>query len=380
MAYTDYLPSKACLLAPEYSAVSITIGDAPTTRYYSTGGSFISLTDFEESYNSTTVYWRDVTDPTEEYCEDVYEETGNATYTTGAYVKVSNIGLKFRYTGDIPLEITSISEANTYHPCAKNALDNFTNSEIWLCVGTTAEKNIVNGCMNSSYTSSAVAYEHRYLRLSFLANLAELDNTWGMVDGIGIYLGGMKNVASVDVSLDLGADSFTVDTRYKESLFISVTNFELITITLTPFIDGYNKRYDTTISTVVCGPYIELGSSLLGHTSSRVSTHAVVLSDGLEKTITERSYDTFSGAVEVLAADLQKVEFNLARATSGDYVFYTGTSTEIYDQRVYLGRLEYDSPIRNNAGIYDINISGQTQSYSVENPYVQFDSTNGAPV
>lgn len=384
MAYTDYLPTKAGILFPSMRTGEVTIDSQAISRTYLDGedtgpdSSYppMGLTSFKEAYNTTTIYYQDVVDSTPEYA--IGGGSGTVGYLTGDEVQVNALGLKYRYSGTEELEITA-GNFDTEHPSAINDTQIRANSTVWANLGPIDELAPFDGSNSSGYANSAGGVND-YGMLEFKFQLTPADVT----APVGLFLAGFTNVAKATLVFDDLVTPVTtvVAMTHRDKLFVLIpAETYYVTVTLASKEDSGsgNPTFKSAVSTVVYGYYSELGAQLTGHSQNRTAEFRAVVSDGIEKQMVVKAYDVFGGTITVESADLPLAEYLLAKATQGDYVFHTGTGEEIFDQRVYLGRIKYQSPISTN-NKYKIQISGQSLSYDVENPLVAPDSTSGYPV
>ena len=374
MGYIDWLPKKAVICAPMFNT-SVNDETNAARTYHSASASFFSYALHRISYANTFdgSEWLEYSDPTPEY--GIGGGTGASGYATGDEVQISDVGMKFKYAGIDELIVSDSSDLLNNHPMLLDDFGNRVNSTIWTPLGAVEDMKLFDG-------SSSTFYEHS---IGFPQLGARLRFTTGSpinLMGYMLHLVADAEYADVIIYENDGTvlDTFTVDMNFKTSLTLYFDESKFST-------SGGNETVQITLRSTykvtkifecfVSNKIYELGSQLYGHTSYRTSEFKTVISDGVEKSMVTKSYDVFDGHVLVDEADLQKAEYALAKATQGDYVFHTGTGKEIYDQRVYLGKIKYRSPIEDASGKYKINISGQSLSYGVENPLIAPDSTDG---
>lgn len=395
--YVDYLPTEAVIGEP----IRTTKGNSSTNQFYQ----FVPRTYYTPYDRTQTrpsygyINWGLAFDNLDNYhtigALPVSDAYGEGTYSTGAVVRDSLNLLEYRYAGIDDLIIDS-SNVNEYDP-SRTTDGGLTrsNSDIWVNQGTSNAFKSISGSMAES---SVIPYNYvgeggypgttdhyPFIVFTFRSAIFSLFGLHG-VDKVVIF------VTNYDGSSVI--ETLEIDTFHKDRLFLDLSSVVGGTWTTVFLI----KQAGLSLATDMRedGPSVaqimhfrdidflygetrttSLGSSLIGHTQSRVSEFKTVISDGVEKSMVTKSYDTFNGHVLVDEADLQKVEYALSKATQGDYVFHTGTGKELYDQRVYLGKIKYSSPIEDNSGKFKINISGQSLSYGVENPLIAPDSTDG---
>ena len=419
--YTDFLPTQSFVGVPDTSKKSITIGEGITERvFYNNSSVRLYKHYYSDGHDELLV------DSANEYAEGL-------TISTGDIVKVSSIGLKFRYAG---LDTFTVSSANINdkHPLNKDANDNFINQPAtWVSYGVIDELKPFDGSNNSilkvgseGVVSNSSAYT---LKIQFEIIGEFSDDSYLCLFGLKAFNGVSVKISPKTHSTKYSYGGYDVNgnpdphgeydengnhvgTLQETGVFLepaftkSFPNSDRLCFKLQTYYIGltsptsqrieiiFNNSYQTgpiinylkseiaSISVVnskhnITSPVNYLGSPLYGHSQNRVSEFKTVISDGVEKSMVIKSYDVWSGDILVDASNLQKVEHTLATATQGDYVFHTGTGQEIYDQRVYLGHIKYNSPINNPSGKYKIHLSGQSLAYGVENHLIASDSTDG---
>jgi len=358
MAYIDYLPNQALIASPQIATYYLQIGD--TTVKNSMYGMLCNYGDYptKGKVDTSTTPW---TITNEKVITDDAIEYTNGTINTGDLVKVSSLKLLYRYAGVDPLIINN-SNFNDFHPSLSS---NRTRSEF-------ASKNFVQcGAIRDISIAQDGSFSSFYKFDNIGVSIGHYKFVKIIPKEFKLLLVYFEDIAEIQIENIISGTVDYVDTKFKNKLAIVNETRDRMRITF-----GANSLNAKIYEIVVAYDYTNLGSSLKGHTSQRVSEYKTVISNGVEKTMTTKSYDTFSGSVHLPKEKLQEVEYALAQATQGDYVFHIGVQDELYDQRVYLGRIEYSSPLE-HPNSFEISISGQSLSYGVENPLIAPDSTDG---
>jgi len=367
--YEDFLPSQASLGTIEYMTKSVTVNGKVTSRQYYSNEMF-ELRHHETIDGERALF----IDSTPEYSE--------GTFTTGDEVKVSDIGLKYKYAGveDLVVDAATLDEK---HPLAKDNFNMLINRSIWVCMGVVDELKPFDGSSSSSLYSEL--HDIVIIKKKGLTQKEDggiffvYDAAFCNADIKGNYID--ENDENVEYQAYVGEHQYLdkmslLDIADPNASMLGLTKkSQLIEATLTN--DDENIG-NVSLSCLCYVRWTSLGSQLVGHSGNRVSDYKTVISDGAEKQIVAKSYDIFSGSVLVERADLKRTEYLLMKATQGDYVFHIGAGAQ-HDNRVYLGKLKYSSPIKNEK-YYQIDISGQSLSFDVKNPLVDENSTSGYPV
>jgi hypothetical protein len=414
MAYEDYLPTYTTLSRPATEEIIIipsSSGNKEVKR-----ASYSPL-DLEYGYIQTTISSPDLDitnytkiDDYNESLETAYANnygTGSTTHNIGDIVNAVSISgddskVLFRWAGISSLVVDNTS-ASFYenHPMLIDENGDRVNTD-WIPYGssnygmlwdgaTSTKFSIIDDVL-SDYSSESYSENYRF-NPTFMFTIQGGSATNKSISIFGLSC---KKIIVFADSFYGSDETFEIDMRYKDRLHLNLS----ATITYNIYIIGESvnvlggsmsdklPQAMPTVGMVVHTGITEiygvsfsydsytLGSQLMGHSSNRVSEFKAVISDGVEKSMVTKSYDVFDGYVLVDRVDLQKAEYALAKATQGDYVFHIGSGTELYDQRVYLGKIKYRSPIENGSK-YKISISGQSLSYGVENPLIAPDSTDG---
>jgi hypothetical protein len=381
MAYVDYLPTEALIIKP-----SIVTTGLPVTGYSERSLYEFPIMSYGYILASDTIEsasYINVGAMSQEHSN--YAQT---TYTEGSYVVDTVANLVFRCLS-ATLDCSTPSLYIENHPSRLNSDGTRATYDRWGCYGV--PNNYKHVSSSSSELLSLSAKDAVTIVDLFPASsvLPVLKFTFTFANPKLCLFGVDANKIIVELRQSGGTliEEFVIDMTYKDRIYLNLFTTP-ISCFATIYIVGessvqndYELIMDASpkIGTAVIPEAdfpISLGSQLMGHSSNRVSEFKTVISDGVEKSIVTKSYDTFDGHVMVDEADLQKAEFTLAKATQGDYVFHIGSGTELYDQRVYLGKIKYRSPIENGSK-YKISISGQSLSYGVENPLIAPDSTDG---
>lgn len=359
MAYKDYLPTQALIGIPRIKYIGVYFSPINQPKRLV----FDCISKFEKAVTPT---YSDVIDRSKEYAKGI-------TVNTGDIVKVTEIGLKYKYAGVDALVIND-DNFNSAHPSIFNEKGERVNGNLWTPMGYIDQYVPRDMATSTRYTFASGGLPK--LRITF-DTIATYDDAMG-VALFGITAG-YATVYLYDLS-DVLLDSFDIDTFNSNRIFIVVpTAAKKVEVVLggKPK-DGYRSGVVEVSAACVCD-ITYLGSQLIGHTSNRVSEYRAYLSDGIEKIETTKSYDKFSGHLLVDSSSLKKTEYALSEATQSDYIFHTGTGYELYDQRVYLGRINYSSPIEDNSNKYKIKVDGQSLSYKIKESPIQPDSTDGYP-
>lgn len=412
--YEAYLPNQASLGVIKLMEKSVTIDGKITRRKYYDNYSF-------------NIYYV-VDDYLKVLVEDTTPEYGITTYTTGDEVQVNEIGLKFKYSGVDDL-LVDANNFNEKHPLAKDDNNLYKNRDFWVVIGVVDELKPFDGSSKSSLYSHEFdilverkpvvgrpANDGTSMNVFFSGGNCEI-KTYGNRISYPVCLGGydengdLYDEGEFEISMPCfdqngNTTDFMINHNYEEYLAHHSTHENTDRISIKDILYPTNNGHDTVhkveatfksapenflindmlfvhhghvgISSICFVTWHSLGSKLIGHTSNRVSEFKTLMSDGVEKQIVSKSYDVFSGHILIDKENLKKTEYLLMKATKGDYVFHIGAG-ELHDNRVYLAKLKYSSPIENNSK-YKISISGQSLSYDVSNPLVNADSTEGYPV
>jgi len=323
--------------------------------------------------------------------EDTTPEYAETTYATEDEVQIHSLGLKYKYAGVDPLNTTG--NYHLYHPSAIDVNGQRVNGDIWVVSGTINEYSMIDETHSTKF--EAPNFGTVSVR-SGGGDSVDEDYALGFfLDGIGgesIYSSITFNFYKNGTTDDKVHPSFQVDLGLKDRVYIKVPTWSpggglnlyssveaiISSNRLVTHPEGSGSaKARIGMAALVWGK--EIGCALEGHIKNRTAEFKTVISDNAEKTVISKSYDTFSGTVLVESVDLPDAEVILSRATSGDYVFHTGTGMELLDQRVYACKLKYSIPAPNTPQ-YDVQISGQSHSYNVDNYMIQPDSTDGFPI
>ena len=301
------------------------------------------------------------------------------------------MGLKYRYAGVDDLDTTGLYQE--YHPSAVDVDHQRVNNDIWVVSGTINEYTMLDESHSTKFEAPDLGVVS--VRTGGGDSVSDDYALGFFLDGIGgesIYSSVTFEFYRNGTSTQQVYPSFSVDLGLKDRVYIKVPTWTpggglylyssvkaiISSTNLMTHPEGSGSaKVALGMAALVWGK--EIGCALEGHTKNRSSEFKTVISDNAEKTVISKSYDTFAGTVLVEAADLPDAEIALSRATTGDYVFHTGTGTELFDQRVYVCKLKYTIPAPNTPK-YDVQISGQSHSYDVDNYMIQPDSTDGFPI
>lgn len=165
--------------------------------------------------------------------------------------------------------------------------------------------------------------------------------------------------------------SFWVDMRCRDRLFLRL-NTSIRGVTIYIFCSdelGYQQPIATSITQ---GLWYELGECLVPVESHAQSSYEKVMVDGVYRDKFTNLHEIWNTSISVPEANIQKVEYLLQKASSQDCVFHIGTQEPRLDQKVFLGKIEYDSPISRDLE-YEINLNGQTIDARIENKFAPND-------
>jgi len=369
--YDEYLPVSAGVGFPRHHSKSLLINGINTKRYYYDRGTLYYFT----ATRSGSVF--DIPH-SKTYVQDDATEYGEGTYVTGDIVKVTNLALKYQYTGIEELIITSSPEVYEYHPSAIDVNGVRVNASIWLCIGSTDEYSISDGSEDSYYEAPD---DDKGVCVSFASNIISSDFTYwespyinGPYRGVGIF--GVKALAVrvqvIDPMSGVVSD-FTIDFSDKSSLILTHVNEDYrVNMYLYPIYEDVINITRPSVTHGVEFTYQNLGDVLTGLQEKRISEFQKVESDGMIKQKMIKTYRSFSGSVIVDSTEIKKVDYFLGKATQERCVFYSGAG-ELYDNRSYLCNIKYSVPaVVKSKSI--VTIDGTAFANRIENIMIADDS------
>ena len=377
MPYVDYLPTQAQLCIPRQIVKTLSDLDIEVTRTKFDDSRIL----IETSYDGVAYF-----DVKEDEAYDIYGgsldgTSPSASYNTGDFANVPQLGIRYKYAGTNTLTISTTQEWKDNHPSRIDVNGERVNYANWVAVGIASPAQFfdISDATYSGANTVGLPVEWYYMRITVNYLGAIESPQFGESPTINFL-----NIDATDVNVKqmdtngggvpIKIEEFNLDLTYKNKLSFLIPN-DIERYMVFEFVkkDRFGVKLNLpVVSTVLVTDVKDIGKTEDNLSSNRISSFKSVLSDGTYKSQLTDSYETFSGTINFPKTKVNEVTYMADLASRHEAIIHYGLGEEL-DQKFYLGKLKLSSPIK-AMDKYKISIGGQTIPYGISNPMISKDS------
>ena len=404
--HTSHLPNFAAIGKPAVITKQLTIGSYSVERMYFDCG---AITFYENAYTSD-FHDEGVRSSSESTITDASSEYAiGSTYTQGDFIKVSSIGLKYRYIGTEDLTVSDAAAFTANHPSAVDARNDRVNADLWYPWGPIEEYKPLNGSSESYITAA------NGMRIEVDLGSWDFDGSDEVNDDyagfVGILIDGIrfedaKNYVQRQAVVEVYDQDDSIQDRFIiyfvgsriffeipiENTWTVYKNYAKVSVKIIGYYmtmeNGFGTPLDVYVGSVMCAFMKQVGTAAHNITEAPVNQFQDVEADGVRQEIVTKAVKKASGTILIAKSTYMRTKELLSDGATGGHIFYYGKSEDaasFYDfgyfgDLAYYGTVNNDMPSGGRHDPIDVNISVESRPFYIENRFVPKDSSNGVPI